>query len=102
MPGEARQNTLRLMLFFIKILKKSYHFVGNVIKYIIMMYIRMSTYCINLFTYIVATNVCLYSLLKGTNGNQKTYEIFLVYCIFYSGFLCQTIIFGITKDGSLE
>ena len=40
---------------------------------------------------------------KGTNGRQKTYEIFHVYCIFYSGFMCQTnVIFGITKDGSLE
>ena len=42
------------------------------------------------------------SLFKGTNGRQKTYEIFHVYCIFYSGFMCQTtVIFGITKDGSL-
>ena len=40
--------------------------------------------------------------IKGTNGRQKTYEIFHVYCIFYSGFMCQTtVIFGITKDGSL-
>ena len=39
---------------------------------------------------------------KGTNGRQKTYEIFHVYCVFYSGFMCQTtVIFGITKDGSL-
>ena len=39
---------------------------------------------------------------KGMNGRQKTYEIFHVYCIFYSGFMCQTtVIFGITKDGSL-
>ena len=39
---------------------------------------------------------------KGTNGRQKTCEIFHVYCIFYSGFMCQTtVIFGITKDGSL-
>ena len=39
---------------------------------------------------------------KGTNGRQKTYEIFHVYSIFYSGFMCQTtVIFGITKDGSL-
>ena len=39
---------------------------------------------------------------KGTNGRQKTYEIFHVYCIFYSGFMCQTtVIFGTTKDGSL-
>ena len=41
--------------------------------------------------------------LKGTNGRQKTNEIFHVYCIFYSGFMCQTtVIFGITKDGFLE
>ena len=40
--------------------------------------------------------------VKGTNGRQKTYEIFHVYCIFYSGFMCQTtVIFGITKDGRL-
>ena len=40
--------------------------------------------------------------LKGTNSLQKTYEIFHVYCIFYSGFMNQTtVIFGITKDGSL-
>ena len=39
---------------------------------------------------------------KGTNGRQKTYEIAHVYSIFYSGFMCQTtVIFGITKDGSL-
>ena len=41
-------------------------------------------------------------LIKGTNGRQKTYEVFHVYSIFYSGFMCQTtVIFGITKDGSL-
>ena len=40
--------------------------------------------------------------LKGTNVRQKTYEIFHVYSFFYSGFMCQTtVIFGITKDGSL-
>ena len=40
--------------------------------------------------------------VKGTNGRQKIYEVLLVYCIFYSGFICQTsVIFGITKDGSL-
>ena len=40
--------------------------------------------------------------VKGTNGRQKTYEIFHFYCVFYSGFMCQTtVIFGITKDGSL-
>ena len=39
---------------------------------------------------------------KGTNGRQKTYEIFHGYRNFYSGFMCQTtVIFGITKDGSL-
>ena len=42
------------------------------------------------------------STFKGTDGRQKTYDIFHVYCIFYSGFRCQTtVIFGITKDGSL-
>ena len=42
------------------------------------------------------------SSIKGTNGRQKTYEIFHVYCILYSGFMCQTtVFFGITKDGSL-
>ena len=30
--------------------------------------------------------------LKATNGRQKTYEIFHVYCIFYSGFMCQTTV----------
>ena len=46
------------------------------------------------------TEVC--AVFKGTNGRQKTYEIFHVYCIFYSGFMCQTtVIFGITKNGSL-
>ena len=40
--------------------------------------------------------------IKGTNGRQKTYEIFHVYSIFYSGFMCQTtVIFGTTKDGRL-
>ena len=40
--------------------------------------------------------------IKGTSGRQKTYEIFHVHCIFYSGFMCQTtVIFGITKHGSL-
>ena len=32
------------------------------------------------------------SRLKGTNGRQKTYEIFHVYSIFYSGFMCQTTV----------
>ena len=55
--------------------------------------------------YWLASNVCKSdtsgSRLKGTNGRQKTYEIFHVYCIFYSGFMCQTtVICGITKDGS--
>ena len=27
-------------------------------------------------------------MLKGTNGRQNTYEIFYVYCIFFSGFMC--------------
>ena len=46
-----------------------------------------------------ALAVCTF---KGTNGRQNAYEIFHVYCIFYSGFMCQTtVIFGITKDGSL-
>ena len=45
---------------------------------------------------------CQLWAVKGTNGRQKTYEIFYVYCIFYSGFMCQTtVIFGITKNGSL-
>ena len=40
--------------------------------------------------------------IKGTNGRKKTYEIFHVYCICNSGFMCQTtVIFGITKDESL-
>ena len=40
--------------------------------------------------------------LKGTNGRRKTYEISHVYSIFYFGFMCQTtVVFGITKDGSL-
>ena len=31
--------------------------------------------------------------LKGTNGRQETYyEFFYVYCIFYSGFMCQTTV----------
>ena len=39
--------------------------------------------------------------LMGTNARQKTYEIFHAYCIFCSGFMCQTTVnFGITKDGS--
>ena len=41
-------------------------------------------------------------LFKGTTGRQKTYEISHVYSVFYSSFMCQTtVIFGITKDGSL-
>ena len=40
--------------------------------------------------------------VKGTNGRQKNYEVSHVYSIFYSGFMRQTtVIFGITKDGSL-
>ena len=39
---------------------------------------------------------------KGTNGRQKTYEIFHVNCIFYSGFMCQTtVVLGIMKDERL-
>ena len=46
--------------------------------------------------------ICNAGKLKGMNGRQKTYEIFHVYSIFYSGFMCQTtVIFGITRDGSL-
>ena len=30
--------------------------------------------------------------IKGMNGRKKTYEIFHVYCIFYSGFMCQTTV----------
>ena len=41
-------------------------------------------------------------ILRVRTVAKKTYEIFHVYCIFYSGFICQTtVIFGITKDGSL-
>ena len=41
-------------------------------------------------------------IFKGTNGRQKASEIFHVYCIFYSNFMCQTtVIFGITKNGNL-
>ena len=53
------------------------------------------------FFYLLMTLLMIGSL-KGTNGRQKTYEIFHVYCFFYSGFMCQTtVIFEITKDGSL-
>ena len=49
----------------------------------------------------VSKRIGVVKRVKGTNGRQKTYEIFHVYCIFYSGFMCQTtVIFGITKDGS--
>ena len=42
------------------------------------------------------------SWIKGTNGRQRTSEIFHVYCIVFSGFMCHTIvIFEIKKDGSL-
>ena len=34
----------------------------------------------------------IFFLVKGTNGRQKTYEIFHVYSIFYSGFMCQTTV----------
>ena len=52
--------------------------------------------------YVAYQKNVVYAFIKGTNGRQKTYEIFHVYRIFYSGFWCQTtVIFGITKDGSL-
>ena len=55
-----------------------------------------------LFKEVLKSELILLLLLKGTNGRQKTYEISHVYSIFYSGFMCQTtVIFGITKDGSL-
>ena len=54
-------------------------------------------------TVVQNTGVFIVQWFKGTNGRQKTYEVFHVYCIFYSGFMSQTtVIFGITKDGSLE
>ena len=37
--------------------------------------------------------------IKGTNGRQKTYEVFHVLFWFHES---TTVIFGITKDGSLE
>ena len=50
----------------------------------------------------IPTKVFIYHpsicMLKGTNGRQKTYEIFHVYCILDSGFMCQTtVIFGINE-----
>ena len=61
-----------------------------------------------LYTRLVLYIIVFYPLwmlictIKGTNGCQKTYEIFHVYCIFYSGFMCQTTVMcGITKDESL-
>ena len=57
--------------------------------------------CMSVFCTFYMVSLCV-MVFKGTNGRQKTYEIFDVYCIFYSGFRCQTtVIFGITKDGSL-
>ena len=54
------------------------------------------------FNYSIHIANNMITILKGTNGRQKTYEIFHVYFIFYSGFMCQTtVIFGIKKDGSL-
>ena len=54
------------------------------------------------YIFIQFLTIIFTTTFKGTNGRQKTYEIFHVYCIFYSGFMCQTtVIFGITKDGSL-
>ena len=38
------------------------------------------------------TQKCIVDQVKGTNGRQKTYEIFHVYRIFYSGFMCQTTV----------
>ena len=40
---------------------------------------------------------------KGTNGRQKTYEVFHVHCIFYSGFMSQTTVtLGIRKMEALN
>ena len=59
-------------------------------------------YNLQTFRFLFHSKRICFNSLKGTNGRQKTYEIFHVYCIFYSGFMCQTtVIFGITKDGSL-
>ena len=67
-----------------------------VLKY---MYISLLLKMINEFSWPAKIMV---SPFKGTNGRQKTCEIFHVYYIFYSCFMCQTtVIFGITKDGSL-
>ena len=54
------------------------------------------------YDYEIVGTISYHTLFKGTNDRQKTCEIFHVYCIFYSGFMCQTtVIFGIKKDGSL-
>ena len=49
------------------------------------------------------TRAFINDTVKGMNGRKKTYEIFHVYCISYSGFMCQipSLIFGMTKDRSL-
>ena len=60
--------------------------------------IKIDVFC--LFIYLLF--LIKIDVFKGTNGRQKTYEIFHVYCVFYSGFMCQTtVIFEITKDGNL-
>ena len=47
-----------------------------------------------IFVYFNAYQIRNSSYIKGTKGHQKTHEIFHVYCIFYSGFMCQsTVIF---------
>ena len=49
--------------------------------------------------------IFIYTNAKFVNPakrHMESYEIFHVYCIFYSGFMCQTtVIFGIMKDGSI-
>ena len=64
-------------------------------------HLRICQFLTSWFTLTHVSSDCL-ETFKGTNGRQKTYEIFHVYIIFYSGFMCQTtVIFEITKDGSL-
>ena len=88
-------DTLMMMLFSIKILNKMTMLCRISWKFQYRFYSKLSIE--------VEIGVILVQCpFKGTNGRQKTYEIFHVYCIFYSGFMCQTtVIFGITKDGSL-
>ena len=65
-------------------------------------YLFVISLCYIIIWYTSTEEDCCTLVVKGTNGRQKTYEIFHVYCIFYSGFMCQTtVIFGITKDGGL-